>query len=69
MKNESLPSLLPVFFSGMPHGYACAVSSGILVLSGVVMPFQSPEGEKGDQEKHLTSYIGENWQNGVKQLY
>lgn len=44
----------PCFFNGSPHGYACAVSSGTLVLSCVVMPFQSPEGEKGDQEKHLT---------------
>lgn len=48
------PSSLFSFFNGTPHGYACAVSSGTLVLSCVVVPFRSPEGEKGDQEKHLT---------------
>lgn len=37
----------------MPHSYAYAVSSEVSVLSCVVTPFQSPEGEKGDQEKRL----------------
>lgn len=54
MKNKSLPSLLPIFKNGMPHRYAYAVSSEVSVLSCIVTPFQSPEGEKGDQEKHLT---------------
>lgn len=44
----------PCFLNGMPHVYAYAVSSEVLVLSCIVTPFQSPEGEKGDQEKHLT---------------
>lgn len=43
-----------LFKNGMPQGYAYAVSSEVSVLSCIVTPFQSPEDEKGDQEKHLT---------------
>lgn len=64
----SLPSLLPVLKSGMPQGYAYAVSSEVSVLSCIVTPFQSPEDEKGDQEKHLAwpHVLEENCESGVK---
>lgn len=52
----------------MPQGYASAVSPKVSVLSCIVTPFQSPEGEKGDQEKHLTCphVLEENYKSGVK---
>lgn len=67
-ENKFLPSLLPVFKNGMPQGYAYAVSSEVSVLSCIVTPFQSPEGEKEDQEKHLTGphVLEENYKSGVK---